>query len=166
MPSSLCVGFFFSSTGFYHQAERTCLARSLKPLLSKVDSFFSSAFRTCIQMNFELRYNIAFVEAAMFALIYAFEARFRSLKLESDCLVLIRLLQTKAKEYSTSQIIVNDMCNFASSCNVCFLLHKTNLTQWLIPWLRPLSWLRLSYLDGGRPPEVRPVIVADKSTIE
>lgn len=51
-------------------------------------------------------------EAIWFGLRYAYDAGFRNVQLQSDYLVLVNLLQSRAKEKSRTQVIVNDICNF------------------------------------------------------
>ncbi|XP_056698357.1 uncharacterized protein [Spinacia oleracea] len=58
-------------------------------------------------------------EAMWFGLRYAYDASFINVQLESDCLVLVKLLQSRTKEESRTQVIVSDICNLVCSFLAC-----------------------------------------------
>lgn len=103
-------------------------------------------------------------KALLFGLQRAFECGLRELEVESDCLHLVDLLQNKAKELTSTQIIANDIkcftcklefCSFGfcrRSCNsVAHLIAKSSLY-----FEEELLWLE------DYPPDILPLVIADK----
>lgn len=58
-------------------------------------------------------------EGVRFGMKLAFEAGLRSIEMESDCSLLIDMLQGKRKEVTAAQVVVNDIVSLASSFDNC-----------------------------------------------
>ncbi|XP_021865546.1 uncharacterized protein [Spinacia oleracea] len=73
------------------------------------------------------------VRATLFGLRYAYDAGFRQVELETDCLNLVTLLTKKSNENSTSQMVVKDIfvvVNLFEACIFKFPKRLCNMTTY------------------------------------
>lgn len=112
--------------------------------------------------------RITEAEAVWFGLRYAFDAGFRNVQVESDCLVLVKLRQSRTNEKSRTQVTVNDICNLAQSFSACmfnFALRICNnvanaMVKASLHFEEVLVWMEEC------PTDISPLVMMDKALIE
>lgn len=92
--------------------------------------------------------SVVEAEAAtiLFGLRLTYDAGYKYIEVEMDCLHLVLMLQGKRKEATRVQMRVNDIAAYVSSfydCNSILILE--NVIKWHIQWLEPPSLLMRNF---------------------
>lgn len=103
-------------------------------------------------------------EAILFGMKYAYEAGFRRLEVETDCLGLVELILGSRKERSILQSMVTDICALACNfqcCNFNYASRQCNMVAHSMAKLS-LSFQEVKVWMEDYPQEIAPSVLLDK----
>ncbi|KNA15390.1 hypothetical protein SOVF_098710 [Spinacia oleracea] len=120
------------------------------------------------RMDVSMKAVKAEAEAVRFAVAYAYDAGYRSVIVESDCLPLVKLLNTQVKERSSTQVVVEDILAKTRNFNLVSFVYarrECNSVAHSIAKLS-LSFNEVKVWLEECPPEVLASVIRDKLAIE